>query len=87
MSPRVQGFRLAIYVFKDAEIVDFAAPYGVFSVCQGGRCRSDHHGRRPRHEHLRRSSQRLLGAPGDAHLAELLVLEVGEGEAAPGRDH
>ncbi|HAF19408.1 MAG TPA: DJ-1/PfpI family protein, partial [Chloroflexi bacterium] len=32
MSQRVQGFRLAIYVFKDAEIVDFAAPYGVFSV-------------------------------------------------------
>ena len=29
-----QGFRLAIYVFKDAEIVDFAAPYGVFSVAR-----------------------------------------------------
>jgi transcriptional regulator GlxA family with amidase domain len=26
------GFRLGIYVFKDAEIVDFAAPHGVFSV-------------------------------------------------------
>jgi len=26
------GFRLGIYVFKDAEIVDYAAPYGVFSV-------------------------------------------------------
>ncbi len=28
------GFRLAIYIFKDAEIVDFAAPYGVFSVAR-----------------------------------------------------
>ena len=27
-------FRLGIYVFKDAEIVDFAAPYGVFSVAR-----------------------------------------------------
>ena len=26
---KVPGFRLDIYVFKDAEIVDFAAPYGV----------------------------------------------------------
>ena len=34
MSQRVQGFRLGIYVFKDAEIVDFAAPYGVFSVAR-----------------------------------------------------
>jgi transcriptional regulator GlxA family with amidase domain len=34
MSQRVQGFRLAIYIFKDAEIVDFAAPYGVFSVAR-----------------------------------------------------
>jgi len=33
-SPRVAGFRLGIYVFKDAEIVDFAAPYGVFSVAR-----------------------------------------------------
>jgi transcriptional regulator GlxA family with amidase domain len=32
--PRIQGFRLGIYVFKDAEIVDFAAPYGVFSVAR-----------------------------------------------------
>ena len=24
------GFRLGIYIFKDAEIVDYAAPYGVF---------------------------------------------------------
>jgi transcriptional regulator GlxA family with amidase domain len=30
----VPGFRLGIYVFKDAEIVDFAAPYGVFSVAR-----------------------------------------------------
>ena len=28
------GFRLGIYVFKDAEIVDFAAPYGVWSVAR-----------------------------------------------------
>lgn len=27
-------FRLGIYVFKDAEIVDFAAPHGVFSVAR-----------------------------------------------------
>jgi transcriptional regulator GlxA family with amidase domain len=31
---RVPGFRLGIYVFKDAEIVDFAAPYGIFSVAR-----------------------------------------------------
>ncbi|MGH7775714.1 MAG: DJ-1/PfpI family protein [Candidatus Dormibacterales bacterium] len=31
---RIRGFRLGIYVFKDAEIVDFAAPYGVFSVAR-----------------------------------------------------
>lgn len=28
------GFRLGIYIFKDAEIVDFSAPYGVFSVAR-----------------------------------------------------
>ncbi len=28
------GFRLGIYVFKDAEIVDFAAPHGVMSVAR-----------------------------------------------------
>lgn len=33
-NPRIPGFRLGIYVFKDAEIVDFAAPYGVFSVAR-----------------------------------------------------
>ena len=33
-QPRIPGFRLGIYVFKDAEIVDFAAPYGVFSVAR-----------------------------------------------------
>jgi transcriptional regulator GlxA family with amidase domain len=33
-SPIKPGFRLGIYVFKDAEIVDFAAPYGVFSVAR-----------------------------------------------------
>jgi len=27
-------FRLGIYIFKDAEIVDFAAPHGVFSVAR-----------------------------------------------------
>jgi len=32
--PRIAGFRLGVYVFKDAEIVDFAAPYGVFSVAR-----------------------------------------------------
>lgn len=32
--PRRAGFRLGIYVFKDAEIVDFAAPHGVFSVAR-----------------------------------------------------
>jgi len=32
--PRTNGFRLGIYVFKDAEIVDYAAPYGVFSVAR-----------------------------------------------------
>src|SRR3954467_8875515 len=35
MTPaRIPGFRLGIYVFKDAEIVDFAAPHGVFSVAR-----------------------------------------------------
>jgi hypothetical protein len=33
-STRIAGFRLGIYIFKDAEIVDFAAPYGVFSVAR-----------------------------------------------------
>jgi transcriptional regulator GlxA family with amidase domain len=33
-KPRTPGFRLGVYVFKDAEIVDFAAPYGVFSVAR-----------------------------------------------------
>ena len=32
--PKKPGFRLGIFVFKDAEIVDFAAPYGVFSVAR-----------------------------------------------------
>jgi transcriptional regulator GlxA family with amidase domain len=30
----ISGFRVGIYVFKDAEIVDFAAPHGVFSVAR-----------------------------------------------------
>lgn len=32
--PQISGFRLGVYVFKDAEIVDFSAPYGVFSVAR-----------------------------------------------------
>ncbi len=36
-SPVIPGFRLGIYVFKDVEVVDFASPYGVFSVA----CRFD----------------------------------------------
>ena len=32
--PRKPGFRLGIYLCKDAEIVDFAAPHGVFSVAR-----------------------------------------------------
>lgn len=32
--PHRPGFRLGIYVFKDVEIVDFAAPHGVFSVAR-----------------------------------------------------
>lgn len=34
MTAQIPGFRLGVYVFKDAEIVDFAAPYGVFSVAR-----------------------------------------------------
>jgi transcriptional regulator GlxA family with amidase domain len=29
-----EGFRVGIYVFKDVEVVDFAAPHGVFSVAR-----------------------------------------------------
>ncbi len=32
--PAKPGFRLGVYVFKDAEVVDYAAPYGVFSVAR-----------------------------------------------------
>lgn len=32
--PKKPGFRLGVYVFEDAEIVDYAAPYGVFSVAR-----------------------------------------------------
>ena len=28
------GFRLGVYIFKDAEVVDFSAPYGVISVAR-----------------------------------------------------
>lgn len=31
---KIQGFRLGVYVFKDAEVVDYAAPYGVLSVAR-----------------------------------------------------
>jgi hypothetical protein len=31
---KIDGFRLGIYVFEDAEVVDFAAPYGVLSVAR-----------------------------------------------------
>jgi transcriptional regulator GlxA family with amidase domain len=31
---KIPGFRLGIYVFKDAEIIDYAAPHGVFSVAR-----------------------------------------------------
>ncbi len=34
MSSKIAGFRLGIYVFKDAEVIDYAAPYGVFSVAR-----------------------------------------------------
>jgi transcriptional regulator GlxA family with amidase domain len=34
MSLHLAGFRLGIYVFKDAEVLDFTAPYGVFSVAR-----------------------------------------------------
>jgi len=34
MAAKIPGFRLGIYVFKDVEIVDFAAPHGVFSVAR-----------------------------------------------------
>jgi transcriptional regulator GlxA family with amidase domain len=32
--PQIAGFRLGLYVFKDAEILDFASPYGVLSVAR-----------------------------------------------------
>lgn len=34
MTTKKPGFRLGVYVFKDAEIIDFAAPHGVFSVAR-----------------------------------------------------
>ena len=34
MSKKINGFRLGIYIFKDAEIVDFAGPYGVLAVAR-----------------------------------------------------
>jgi transcriptional regulator GlxA family with amidase domain len=33
-KPHITGFRLGIYIFKDAEVIDYAAPYGVFSVAR-----------------------------------------------------
>lgn len=32
--PAVTGFRLGIYIFMDAEVIDHAAPYGVISVAR-----------------------------------------------------
>lgn len=29
-----KGFRLGIYIFKDAEVIDYAGPYGVFAVAR-----------------------------------------------------
>ncbi len=34
MPQKIAGFRLGVYVFKDAEVIDYAAPYGVFSVAR-----------------------------------------------------
>jgi transcriptional regulator GlxA family with amidase domain len=34
LSHRIFGFRLGIYIFKDAEVIDFTTPYGVFSVAR-----------------------------------------------------
>lgn len=34
MNNKIDGFRLGIYIFKDAEIVDFAGPYGVLAVAR-----------------------------------------------------
>ncbi len=34
MATQIRGFRLGVYVFKDAEVVDFAAPVGVFAVAR-----------------------------------------------------
>ena len=34
ISTKNTGFRLGIHVFKDAEVVDYAAPFGVFSVAK-----------------------------------------------------
>ncbi|MGN9863958.1 DJ-1/PfpI family protein [Bacillus swezeyi] len=31
---KTRGFRLGVYIFKEAEIIDYAAPYGVFSVAR-----------------------------------------------------
>ena len=34
LQPNGSGFRLGVYIFKDAEVIDYAAPYGVFSVAR-----------------------------------------------------
>ncbi|ARP95104.1 DJ-1/PfpI family protein [Bordetella genomosp. 13] len=31
---RISGFRLGVYVYRDAEVLDYAAPYGVLSVAR-----------------------------------------------------
>lgn len=34
MNKKIEGFRLGIYIFKDAEVIDYAAPYGVIAVAR-----------------------------------------------------
>ena len=34
MNGPTTGFKLGVYVCKEAEVVDFASPYGVFSVAR-----------------------------------------------------
>ena len=34
MNNKIEGFRLGIYIFKDAEIIDFSGPYGVLAVAR-----------------------------------------------------
>lgn len=34
MNEKIDGFRIGIYVFKDAEVMDYAGPYGVISTAR-----------------------------------------------------